>query len=275
MVIICILFPEWLPPCYCSLEVITPWYLEGHRGTYVRTMNSSSESVENIAQVPFSVSGWIFPFRRQYFKGTRSGPCVCSAPFFPRRRTGPWHSSLSYYHPSYPLSHATKWFLCGFQDLQLVSMLLSSTEWLFKSSASRQSTLKGERSIFVEMNQRQQKLSLYLNSVFCHYCPWLEDLYRSWDVYPWDRHHSVNWLLFFSLWQNVLKKQLRGRQVYLALGLDGEVGPAFGLVTGAYMRQLVTLYKQRSLARTQNRCHLHSPFLACWAMASPILQLLK
>lgn len=78
------------------------------------------------------------------------GSLVCSAPFFPHRRTGPWHFSLSHYHPSYPLNHATKWFLCGFQDLQLVSMLLSSAEWLFKSRAVRQSALKGERSIFVE-----------------------------------------------------------------------------------------------------------------------------
>lgn len=39
-------------------------------------MNSPSESLENIAQIPFSVSGWIFQIRRQYFKGTESGPCV-------------------------------------------------------------------------------------------------------------------------------------------------------------------------------------------------------
>lgn len=143
------------------------------------------------------------------------GSLVRSAPLFPHRRTEPWHFSLSHYHPSYPLNHATKWFLCGFQDLQLVSMLLSSAEWLFKSRAARQSALKGERSIFVEMNQRQQKLSLYLNSVFCYYCSWLGDLYRSWDVYPWDGHHSVNWLLFF-FWQNVLRKQLTGGQVYFS-----------------------------------------------------------
>lgn len=143
------------------------------------------------------------------------GSLVCSAPFFPHGGTGPWHFSLSHYHPSYPLNHTTKWFLCGFQDLQLVSMLLSSAEWLFKSRAARQSALKGERSIFVEMNQRQQKLSLYLNSIFCHFCSWLGDLYRSWDVYPWDEHHSVNWLLF-SFWQNVLRTQLTGGQVYFS-----------------------------------------------------------
>lgn len=39
-------------------------------------MNSPTEFVENIDQVPFSVSGWIFQFRRQYFKGTKSGSWV-------------------------------------------------------------------------------------------------------------------------------------------------------------------------------------------------------
>lgn len=76
VIIICILFPEWLTPCYCSLEVITTRQLGRHRNTYIGTMNSPSKSVKNTAQVPFSVSGWIFQFRIQYFKGIKYEPWV-------------------------------------------------------------------------------------------------------------------------------------------------------------------------------------------------------